>query len=110
MIYLNGNNAGEQTIFVPHGGYAGETGYFRVWSTVDVDEWRAIPVSSSRRQGAFLVLTVTLPEDVHKGEYEYELLVGDGTVSGLLRVTGEDEVEVVQYGETYQVKQYGESE
>lgn len=108
MIYIDISQQAHE-IYVPHNGWPGQATGLVAVNTVEGGDGVEIPIVSQSRQGAFVILVVTVPTEIHEGEYEYRMTMGENkTATGLLRVQGEAAVEVVQYDEQNEVIQYGD--
>lgn len=120
MIYLN-NNRQAQSVYIPRrsGGYGGTDFSFVVRlalrSTVDNTTY-TVTGSAGSPSGAYYLVTLTLPEGVQSGEYDYALYPitltpnPDPVARGVCMIWPEAEgpagPEYMQYGGEPTFKQY----
>jgi len=109
MIYIT-ITENTQEVYVPRNGFApaeGEGVKFQAVSTSDhirVDFF----IHEATVDGQYLKLVAGLPEELFTGEWEYQLILGQETVStGILQVTEEAEAPA-EYNKEITYKQYGE--
>lgn len=89
MIYLQ-NTTDPQVLFIPRSVETPEGSIvFRAKNTIDLSVDVDVEVTDLRTSGLYYNVAVALPEGVPDGEYEYNLSVGDTTLSTGLLVVGE---------------------
>ena len=105
MLYLQ-NTQEAQELYVPKNGIVppGEI-IFKAKSTIDLDIPIDVEVVDLNISTIFMLLSVTLPDSLVVGEYEYSVQVGDQTISSGLLVIGEF-AKPDQYDKTIQYEQY----
>ena len=105
MLYLQ-NTQEAQELYVPKNGIVppGEI-IFKATSTIDLDIPIDVEVVDLNISTIFMLLSVTLPDSLVVGEYEYSVQVGDQIISSGLLVIGEF-AKPDQYEKTIQYEQY----
>ncbi len=90
MVYLN-NTTEAQVLFIPKDGAMADGDLiFRAKSTIDLETEIDLFVIDLQTSDLYFNLSLTLPEGVPVGEYEYTLTAGDEVMSTGLLVIGEN--------------------
>lgn len=107
MIYLK-NIAEAQTISIPrNGGGDGESPLsMLMWNTIDRSGC-TIDVTLAGLSEMYFGVSISLPDDLPDGEYEYTLKQGGIAISCGLMIIGEPE-EPSEYNKHIEYEQYGE--
>lgn len=105
MIYLQ-NTTKSQGLYVPKNGAVPEgTLVFQAKSTIDLDMKIALSVTDSKTSDQYFIFSVTLPEGLPDGEYEYFIGVGANLLGTGLLVIGENS-EPDEYNKEITYEQY----
>lgn len=109
MIYLANYTTAQQVRF-PDNGLAGSgdlAATLTVTSTVGRTKALEASVSLLHTDGDYFIIEITLPDGLTDGEYEYNLMTGDGSVldSGLLQIGNIDRVEKQAAGGSFELIQ-----
>lgn len=107
MLYLQ-NSTKSQVLVVPTNGITPGNGLrLKVRSTIDLEEV-TLEVTAGESSDQYAHLSVTLPDDMSQGEYEYILDDARGVISTGLLILGNYEGSVQEYETEIVYKQYGE--